>query len=145
MCDEGGWGTKHGGRQRHGGGGRGWGHGDGGGGGAGEAVRAQAPVYVVSVEKLENIIINIDIRIRYSDKYLLRADLIVGAVYEPGEPAAVHGGHADDEVLLGEERVEVVRGHHVQVDGEPDGGRESGDNVEAALTWGMARSAAARS
>ena len=55
----------------------------------------------------------------YLDNYLLRADLIVGAVYEPGEPAAVHGGHADDEVLLGEERVEVVRGHHVQVDGEP--------------------------
>ena len=138
MCDEGGWGTEHGGRQRHGGGG----HGDGGGGGAGEAVRAQAPVYVVSVEKLENIIVNID---TYLDNYLLRADLIVGAVYEPGEPASVHGGHADDEVLLGEERVEVVRGHHVQVHGEPDGGRESGDREEAALTWGMARSAAARS
>ena len=142
MCDEGGWGTKHGGRQRHGGGGRGRGHGDGGGGGAGEAVRAQAPVYVVSVEKLENIIVNID---TYLDNYLLRTHLIVGAVYEPGEPAAVHGGHADDEVLLGEERVEVVRGHHVQVDGEPDSDREPGDNVEAALTWGMARSAAARS
>ena len=60
VCDEGGRGTEHGGRQWHGGEGRG--HGDGGGGGAGEAVRAQAPVYVVSVEKLENIIININIR-----------------------------------------------------------------------------------
>ena len=60
VCDEGGGGTEHGGRQWHGGGSRG--HGDGGGGGAGEAVRAQAPVYVVSVEKLENIIININIR-----------------------------------------------------------------------------------
>ena len=36
----------------------------------------------------------------------------------PGEPAAISSGHADDEELLGEERVKVVGSDDVQVDGE---------------------------
>ena len=45
-------------------------------------------------------------------------ELVLRAVEEPGEPAAVSGGHADDEELLGKERVKVVGGDDVQVDGE---------------------------
>ena len=45
-------------------------------------------------------------------------ELVLRAVEESGEPAAVSGGHTDDEELLGEERVKVVSGDNVQVDGE---------------------------
>ena len=59
------------------------------------AIRAQAAVHVVRVE-----------------------ELILRAVEETREPAAVHGRNADDEELLGEERVKVVGGDDVEVDGE---------------------------
>ena len=59
------------------------------------AIRAEAAVHVIRVE-----------------------ELILRAVEETREPAAVHGRNADDEELLGEERVKVVGGDDVEVDGE---------------------------
>ena len=63
--------------------------------GGGGAIRAQAAVHVVGVK-----------------------ELVLRAVEETREPAAVHSRHADDEELLGEERVKVVGGDDVEVDGE---------------------------
>ena len=63
--------------------------------GGGGTIRAQASVHVVRVE-----------------------ELVLRAIEESREPAAVHGRHADDEELLGEERVKVVGGDNVEVDGE---------------------------
>ena len=45
-------------------------------------------------------------------------ELILWTVEQPREPAAIHSRHTDDEELLGEERVKVVGGDDVQVDGE---------------------------
>ena len=45
-------------------------------------------------------------------------ELILRTVEQPREPAAIHSRHTDDEELLGEERVKVVGGDDVKVDGE---------------------------
>ena len=58
------------------------------------------------------------IRIQTSVHMVRVKELILRAIEEPREPAAVHRGDANDEELLGEEGVEVVGGDNVEVDGE---------------------------
>ena len=45
-------------------------------------------------------------------------ELVLRTVEQSREPAAIHSRHADDEELLGEERVKVMGGDDVKVDGE---------------------------
>ena len=63
-------------------------------------------------------------------------ELVLWTIEQPREPAAIHSRHADDEELLGEERVEVMGGDDVQVDGElgvGPGAELSG--VQVRVTW----------
>ena len=58
-----------------------------------EIIRSQTTIHVIRVEVL-----------------MLRT------VHQSGEHSPVHRGDADDEELLGEERIKVVSSHHIQVD-----------------------------
>ena len=63
-------------------------------------------------------------------------ELVLWAVEQPREPAAIHSRHTDDEELLGEERVKVMGGDDVKVDGELGvrPGAELG-RVQVRVTW----------